>query len=200
MAYKRGNREQLSFFPASIDSYVGDSDPVRAYDLFIDVLQKQGLGITTQNNKVGNSSYDPVSMLKILIYSYSYGWRSSRKIERALHHNVSFIWLAGGLKPDHKTISNFRRKNEDLLKKVLKQIVRLCIKLDLIQGNVLFVDGSKMRANAGNKSTFTKEKLDNKLKQIDDRIDKLIEQINTEDNISDDSLVKLNSEMLDQKN
>ncbi|MBL4939347.1 MAG: transposase [Lutibacter sp.] len=76
-------------------------------------------------------------MLKILVYAYSYGWRSSRKIERALRHNLSFIWLAGGLKPDFKTISEFRRNNLKSLKNILVQSARLAMKLDLIQGNIL---------------------------------------------------------------
>jgi len=199
MAYKYGNREQLTIFPESIESYVGDSDPVRAYDVFIDVLQKQGLGVKTQSVKVGNSSYDPVAMLKVLIYSYSYGWRSSRKIERALHHNLSFMWLAGGLKPDHKTISNFRRNNASLLKQVLKRCVRLCLDLDLIEGNVLFVDGSKIRANAGNKSTVSRAKLEEELKQIDESINQLIDQINQEDNLAQDSLVELQGDLSDKE-
>ncbi|MCP4269477.1 MAG: transposase [Candidatus Brocadiaceae bacterium] len=76
--------------------------------------------------------------LKLLVYGYTYGWRSSRNLERALYHNVSFMWLTGGLKPDHKTIANFRRNNKKALKEVLRQCVRLCIKLDLIEGYTLF--------------------------------------------------------------
>ena len=53
----------------------------------------------------------------------------------------------GGLKPDHKPISEFRRRNKKALKKVLKQCARLCMKLGLIEGNTLFLDGSKIRAN-----------------------------------------------------
>jgi len=59
----------------------------------------------------------------------------------------SFIWLMGGLKPDHKTIAEFRRKNKRALKNILRQCARMCLKLDLIAGNVLFVDGTKIRAN-----------------------------------------------------
>ncbi len=90
--------------------------------------------IEINSNKVGISQYDPKAMLKLLIYGYSYGWRRSRKLGRALCHNVSFIWLTGGLKPDHKVIANFRRNNKEALKEVLRQCVKLCIKLDLIEG------------------------------------------------------------------
>jgi transposase len=117
MAYRNGNREQITLLPDSVDDYVGDDDPVRAYDAFIDCLDLKELGITIDTSLLGNSSYHPKSMLKILVYAYSYGWRSSRKIERALHHNLSFIWLSGGLKPAFKTIANFRKNNKEALKR-----------------------------------------------------------------------------------
>ena len=68
------------------------------------------LGIELDEHQVGNSEYDPKAMLKLLVYGYSYGLKGSRKLERACHHNVSFMWLMGGLKPDHKTIAEFRRQ------------------------------------------------------------------------------------------
>lgn len=153
MAFRYGNRFQISILPDSIEQYVAEDDLARVYDTFIDCIDIEELGLKINERSVGNSSYDPITMLKILVYAYSYGWRSSRKIERALRHNLSFIWLAGGLKPDFKTISEFRRNNLKSLKNILVQSARLAMKLDLIQGNILFVDGSKFRANAGNKQT-----------------------------------------------
>lgn len=157
MAYRYGNRYQMALIPRSIESYVGEEDPVRVYDAFIDVLNLDTLGIEINPKKVGNTEYGPKAMLKLLVYGYSYGWRSLRKLERAVHHNLSFIWLLGGLKPDHKTIAEFRRKNKKTLKKVLRQSVRMCIELDLIGGNVLFVDGTEIRANASRDKNYTKE-------------------------------------------
>ena len=110
MAYRYGNRYQMQLLPQRIEEYVPSDDPVRAYDTFIKALDFRDLGITLDPNKVGNSEYHPKAMLKLLVYGYSYGIRSSRKLERACHHNLSFIWLTSGLKPDHKTIAEFRRK------------------------------------------------------------------------------------------
>src|SRR5881397_3539209 len=143
MAYRYGNREQFGLFPQSIEDYVGKEDPVRAYDAFVERLDFSQLGIEIDEHQVGNSEYDPRAMLKLLVYGYSYGIKESRKLERATHHNLSFMWLMGGLKPDHKTIAEFRRQHKGALTKVLKQCVRMCIKLDLIAGNVLFVDGTR---------------------------------------------------------
>ena len=112
MAYRYGNRHQMILLPQSIEEYVSTDDPVRAYDAFVEALDFKALGIDINPHQVGNSQYDPKAMLKLLIYGYSYGVKSSRKLERQTHHNMAFIWLMGGLKPDHKTIAEFRRKNK----------------------------------------------------------------------------------------
>src|SRR5690606_30211027 len=154
---------------------------VRVYDTFIDCLDFEGLGIAMNSNAVGNSSYNPKTMLKILVYSYSYGWRSSRKIERALHHNLSFMWLSGGLKPAFKTIANFRKNNKESLKEVLVHCARLAMKLNLIEGNTLFTDGSKFRANAGNRESKSLETWTNYKSHIEANIIRLLEESNSID-------------------
>lgn len=195
MAFRYGDRTQLTFLPDSIDKYVGMDDPVRVYDAFINALDTNELGINCNENNVGNSWYDPVTMLKILVYAYSYGWQSSRKIERALHHNLSFIWLAGGLKPDHKTISRFRKENKKVLKNVLRQNARMCVKLGLIEGNTLFVDGSKIRANAGKSQTKSKEVWEKYKGHIETRIEELLNTCETIDQLESENLVKVNKEL-----
>ncbi len=197
MAYRYGNRNQMALLPKSIDDYVGDEDPVRAYDAFIDALDLEGLGIKINLHKVGNAEYNPKTMLKLFVYGYSYGWKSCRKLERAIHHNLSFIWLMGGLEPDYKTISEFRRKNKKSLKEVLKKCVRMCIELDLIDGNVLFVDGAKIRANASRGKNYTQKQYEYRLSEIDENIDKLFrecERIDKEES-TQDSLVKMKKEL-----
>lgn len=176
MAYRYGNRCQVTLLPRSIEEYIPEDDPVRAYDAFVEALDFDQLRIEIDPNKVGNSEYDPKAMLKLFVYGYSYGVKSSRKLERATHHNLSFIWLMGGLKPDHKTIAEFRRKNKRAIKKVLKQCARMCIKLDLIAGNILFVDGTKIRANASTSRTHDKAWYEEQLRNIDHRIESLLEE------------------------
>ena len=181
MAYRTGNRYQMAILPQSIEQYVSKDDTVRAYDAFVEGLDFRELGIKINPNKVGNSEYHPRPMLKLLVYGYSYGTRSSRKLERETYHNMSFIWLMGGLKPDHKTIAEFRRKNKKALRKVLQLCARMCIKLDLIAGNVLFVDGTKIRANASSSRTHDKSWYEKQLKEIDGRIDQLMQECETVD-------------------
>jgi transposase len=176
MAYRYGNRYQLGLFPQSIDDYVTKDDSVRAYDAFVEALDFSALGVEIDPQQVGNSEYDPKAMMKLLVYGYSYGVKSSRKLERETHHNLSFIWLMGGLKPDHKTIAEFRRNNKGALKKVLKQCARLCIKLNLIAGNILFVDGTKIRANASRSQIHDQAYYEQLLSEVDGRIEQLLEE------------------------
>jgi transposase len=175
MAYRYGqDRKQMLLFPQSIDQYVTEDHPVRAYDAFVDALNFNELGIDLDAQKVGNCQYHPHLMLKLLLFGYSYGIKSSRKLERETYNNIAFIWLMKNLKPDHKTIAEFRRKNKKALIKALKLCARLCLKLDLIEGNILFVDGTKIRANAGKKQQHKKIWYQNQLKQIDQRINQLL--------------------------
>jgi len=201
MSYRYGKREQKDLFPQSIEEYVKEDDPVRAYDALVESLDFSGLGILLDPDKVGCPQYDPKAMLKLLVYGYSYGIRSSRKLERAVYHNVSFIWLMGGLKPDHKTIAEFRRRNKKALKKVLKQCARLCLELDLIAGNTLFVDGSKIRANASIKNTWDKKKCEKALRKIDKRIEAILSECDTVDRREEgqSSLVEMEEELKDRE-
>jgi len=202
MAYRYGNREQGSMLPPCIDDYIGPNDPVRAYDAFVDALDLQELGITIDEEQVGCPPYDPRAMLKLLVYGYSYSAdRSSRKLERAVYHNLSFIWLLGGLKPDHKTIANFRHNHRNVLAKILKQSVRMCVKLGIIEGNTLFVDGTKLRANASMKHTWNQKRIDETLTKVDKRIETILrecEEIDAHDGSSDESLVEMHKELQNQ--
>ena len=200
MAYRYGDRKQRTLFPQSIDEYIPQDAPVRAYDVFVDSMDFNELGIDIEPHKVGCPRYDPRIMLKLLLYGYSYGVRSSRKLEREVHYNLSFIWLTGGLKPDHKTIAEFRKNNKASLRKVLKQCARLCVKLDLIEGNTLFVDGTKIRASASIKNSWTKERCNRHLKKIDKRIKEILSACDAADRKEKDqaSLVKMKEELKDQ--
>lgn len=201
MPYILGERKQTFLLPSSIEDYINVDDPVRAYDAFVDQLDFGRLGIEVDPYQVGHPEFDPHAMIKLLVYGYSYGLRSSRKLERATYHNFSFIWLMGGLKPDHKTISRFRRNNRDALKNILKQCAHICIKLGLIEGNTLFVDGTKIRANASIKHTWTKERCQKSLKEIDQRIESILEECDDIDKKEQDqsSLVKMKRELIHQQ-
>lgn len=180
MAFKIGDRYQQTFFPPVIDDYVSPQDPVRVYDAFVDALDPHQLDLCLIP-KAGAERYDPIRMIKLLIYSYSYGLRSSRHIERACYHNISYIWLMGDLKPDYRTIARFRSEHKDIIKKILKQCVRMCVSMGLVDGNTLFIDGSKLRADASLNNTLSRERVEKELKKIEDHIEQLIKECEYKD-------------------
>ena len=197
MAYRYGDRNQLALFPPSVEDYVPADASVRAYDAMVDALDFKELGIDIEPDNVGNPQYDPKAMLKLQVYGIAYGVRSSRKLEREANYNISFIWLMGQLKPDHKTIAEFRRKNKKALQNVLKQCARMCVKLNLIDGNTLFADGSKIRANASIKNKWTKERCEKVLKKADENIDRILKECEDTDLQEEDrsSLIKMQKEL-----
>ena len=193
MAYIIGNRNQNELFPSAIKDYVGTEDPVRAYDAFVENLDLQEMGFVINSYKAGAHEYHPGTLLKLIVYGYSYGERSSRRLERACYHNLSFMWLVSGIKPDYRTISRFRRENKEAIKQVLKQNVKFCIELDLIEGNTLFVDGSKFRANASINNTWDEKRCEKYLEVAEKNIERILEEVEQIDKEEDSksSLVKL---------
>lgn len=199
MSYKMAGRTQMTTLPPIIDDYVSGEDPVRAYDAFVDALDFQALGISLIPSK-GQDEYYPKAMMRLLVYGYAYGIRSSRQLERACRHNLAFIWLMGNLQPDYRTIARFRHDHKEALTKVLKQCVRMCIKLNLVDGNTLFIDGSKFRANASIKQTWTQRRAQETLAQIDTRIEQILQECERADQSEEkrESLVTLNKELADE--
>lgn len=201
MAYKNGTRMQQTIFPPIIDDYVGPHDPVRVYDTFVEALNFVELGIALTPYKGGAHEYYPKDMVKLLVYGASYGIFSSRNLERATHHNLSFVWLMGGLTPDYRTIARFRREHKQAIKNILKQNVRLCLKLGLIEGNSLFVDGSFFRANAGIKNSWDSARCQRHLKDLDEQIDRLVEEGERIDALEDakESQVDVHEQLQDKE-
>lgn len=101
--------------------------------------------------------------------------------------------------PDHKTIAEFRRKNKEALAQVLKQCAKICIKLNLIEGNTLFLDGTKIRANASINKTWTRKKAQKALEHIDERISYILTQCDAIDEAEQGSLVTMDEGLKDQK-
>lgn len=201
MAIRYGERQQAMMFPPSIEEWVPADAPVRAYDAFVNALDLPELGIACDEHQAGRPSYDPAAMLKLLLYGTSYGVRSSRKLERECHYNLAFIWLMGGLKPDHHTISEFRRRNRKALANVIKQCARLCLQHGLIEGNVLFIDGTRMRANASMERNWTPQKAQKVLAELDARIEQALQQGEQDDQeqAEQGSWVKLPEHLADQE-
>jgi len=105
------DRSQRTLFPAVLDDYVSEDNPVRAVDAFVDGLDlgKLGFGRVTPLDK-GRPSYHPATLLKIYIYGYLNRVPSSRRLERDCQLNIELVWLTGQLAPDFKTIARTQRR------------------------------------------------------------------------------------------
>ena len=119
-------RGQVSLFPAQLDDYVADDNPVRAVDAFVEGLDLAKLGFTcTGPLATGRPGYRPGTMLKIYIYGYLNRIPSSRRLERECQRNIELIWLTGKLAPDQKAIADFRKDNGKAIREVCRAAARL---------------------------------------------------------------------------
>lgn len=116
--------------------------------------------------RTGRRPYDPVDMFKLYTYSYFNGIRSSRRIEKECYRNIEVMWLINELKPDFKTIADFRKDNKKQIKLAFRKFGMICDELGLIGKEIIAVDGSKFRASNGHKSYHTVKKLTKQLNII----------------------------------
>ena len=133
MAHLSGSdRSQLLLLPEAIDDYVGPNNPVRFIEAFVDGLDLQDAGFARVHAKtMGRPGYDPADLLKLYIYGYLNRVRSSRRLEAETQRNIEVIWLLRHLRPDFKTIADFRRDNRSAFRQVFREFVLLCRQLDL---------------------------------------------------------------------
>src|SRR5207253_1844610 len=150
------DRSQLLLLPEAIDDYVSVDNPVRFINAFVDGLDLKAAGFERVEAKAtGRPGYAPGDLLKLYIYGYLNRVRSSRRLEAECHRNIEIIWLLGGLKPDFKTIADFRSDNRAAFKKVFRQFVILCRRLDLFGRELLAVDGTRIKAVNNKDRNFT---------------------------------------------
>src|SRR6266704_6280606 len=176
------DRSQVTLLPACLDDYIEGENPVRVIDVFVDEIELGKLGFAgVEPLATGRPSYHPAVLLKIYIYGYLNRIQSSRRLEREAQRNVELMWLTGRLRPDFKTIANFRKDNGRAIRNVCRQFVVLCQKLDLFAQAVVAIDGSKFKAVNNRDRNFTSAKLKRRLEQIDESIARYLSQLDTAD-------------------
>lgn len=184
MKYIQGtNRKQVILFPEVVDDYITEENPVRFIDAFVDGLDLKKLGFKhAELSSTGRPPYDPSDLLKLYIYGYLNRVRSSRFLEKECKKNVEVMWLLKKLTPDFKTIADFRKDNQDAIKKVFKEFIILCKKLDLFGGKLVAIDGSKFKAVNSKKRNFNEATLKKKLKDIEEKIETYLVELENNDN------------------
>ncbi|MFZ0599870.1 MAG: transposase, partial [Roseiarcus sp.] len=171
-------RDQLLLLPEAVDDYVEVDNPVRFIEAFVDGLDLAGAGFARVEAKAtGRPGYAPGDLLKLYIYGYLNRVRSSRRLEREAQRNIEVIWLVRGLKPDFKTIADFRRANCGAFKSVFRQFVLLCRRLDLYGRELLAVDGTRIKAVNNKDRNFTRSSLRAFIRAADERLNEYLERL-----------------------
>lgn len=168
--YKQGvDRHQGLLLPERVEDYVDDDNSVRALDAYVDSLDLESLGFTHSEERVGpgQPAYPPQALLKLYLYGYLHKVRSSRKLEQECHRNLEVIWLLEGLRPNNKTIANFRKDNAKALRSTHRDFVLLCRELDLYGRELVAIDGAFFRGSAGSKGIHTRKGLRQRLKRLE---------------------------------
>jgi transposase len=160
------DRRQQSLLPRSLEDYVGEDNPARVVDVFVDELDLEALGFSLVAAATGRPAYHPATLLKLYIYGYLNRVQSSRRLEREALRNVELMWLTGKLAPDHKTIANFRRDNGPAIQAACAHFVVLCRGIGLFTQAVAAVDGSKFKAVNSRDRNFTATKLKKRMEQV----------------------------------
>ena len=183
MGYIEGeDRNQIILFPESIDEYVSDNNSIRIIDEYIKQLDLKRLGFKRAvNPSTGRPPYHPKDMLKLYLYGYLNRVRSSRRLEQEAIRNLEVIWLLKKLKPDFKTIADFRKDNKKALKKVFRDFTKLCDEWELFGKELVAIDGSKFRACNSKKNNYNTKKLARHLKYLDEKIESYIQELDHHD-------------------
>ena len=175
MGYVQGIlAEQTWLLPYSIEELIEENNAVRVIEAYADSLCLEGLGFARAvPAQTGRPAYDPRDMLKLYIYGYLNRLRSSRRLMLECRRNVELFYLLKMIKPDFRTIADFRKDNRKALEEVFKDFVSLCSELKLLGKKMFTVDGTKIRAVNGKKKAYTETILTNKLKYLEEQQQKI---------------------------
>ena len=179
---EKKDRAQISFLPECVEDYIDEENPVRVIDAFVDTLDMVTLGFRkAEPAQTGRPAYDPRDLLKLYLYGYLNRIRSSRMLMRECRRNVELFYLLGGLKPDFRTIADFRKDNAKAIRNTFRAFGKLCMKLGLYKRELLAVDGTKIRAVNSKDNCYNQEVLEKKLAHIDEKLTAYLAALDKED-------------------
>lgn len=183
MDYIRGaDRSQAQLLPPCLEDYVASDCPARFIDAYVAGLDFQQLGfVRAQPAATGRPAYHPADLLKLYLYGYLNRIRSSRRLEAEAGRNLELIWLLRGLRPDFKTIADFRKDNRAAFLPLFKQFNLLCRQLDLFGAELVAIDGCKFKAVNNPRRYYTGKKLEQLSQKIEARIQEHLQQMDQQD-------------------
>lgn len=164
------SREQTKLLPYSVEEIVEETNPVRVIHAYVDSLPMETLGFErAEPAQTGRPAYDPRDLLKLYIYGYLNRIRSSRKLMTECRRNVELFYLLNMLRPDFRTIADFRKRNRKALKEVFRDFVKACAELKLLGKETVAIDGTKIRASNSKKKSYTPEILEKKIEYLEEQ-------------------------------
>src|SRR5476651_135019 len=194
------DRGQSTLFPECMEDWIGQDNPVRVIDVFVDELDLAELGFSGVDPEMtGRPSYHPSALLKLYIYGYLNRVQSSRRLERDAGRNVEVMWLTGRLVPDHKTIADFRKDNGPAIRKVCARFVELCRAMGLLTKASVAIDGSKFKAVNNRDRNFTRAKMERRMAQIEESVARYLQQLDSADRQEPSEALKTKTSRLQEK-
>ena len=176
------DRVQATLLPECLEDWIGEDNPVRVIDAFVDALDLGEIGFAgVEPAATGRPSYHPSVLLKLYIYGYLNRIQSSRRLEREAGRNLEVLWLLKRLAPDHKTIADFRTDNGPALRKVCARFVELCREMGLLTSTSVAIDGSKFKAVNNRDKNFTEGKVARRWAQLEESVARYLSQLDTAD-------------------
>ena len=164
------SREQTRLLPYSVEEMVDETNLVRVIHAYVDSLPMETLGFErAEPAQTGRPAYDPRDLLKLYIYGYLNRIRSSRKLMTECRRNVELFYLLNMLRPDFRTIADFRKRNRKALKEVFRDFVKACAELKLLGKETVAIDGTKIRASNSKKKSYTPEILEKKIEYLEEQ-------------------------------
>lgn len=136
--------------------WVADDDLVHFIIRAVDGMKLGALKLNVRGS--GSDQYPPRMMLALLIYSYSQGYFSSRRIERATYRDISVRFLTADTHPDHDTINNFRDKNFNLVAEAFLEVLKLAKELGILKVGTISLDGTHIQASASKHKSVSYER------------------------------------------
>ena len=176
------DQEQEFLLPPSLNEWVRHDHPARVFSETVDRLETTKF---REPKDEGRPAYHPKMMLKVLLWGYATGVRSSRKIEERLQQDVVFMWLAGLEKPDFRTLCLFRSANKEAVERVFADVITIAQSMGMANIGLVAIDGSKVQANSGIDSFKTVEDWRKTLKKAKGEARRIIaeaERIDKEEN------------------
>ena len=176
------DRTQTTLLPDCVEDYVSEDNPVRVVDVYIDELDLEKLGFEGMlPASTGRPAYHPATLLKLYLYGYLNRIQSSRRLEREATRNLELMWLLRRLTPDFKTIADFRKDNGPAIRRVGREFVVLCRRLNLFADALVAIDGSKFKAVNNRDKNFTSAKMQRRIAQIEESIARYLVAMDTAD-------------------